>query len=57
MSGDPTAGGAGPRDRPEFDSDAEVSAVNAVLAQHGGYFVVPEGEVAATHFTLQFNSL
>jgi hypothetical protein len=33
------------------------SAVNAVLAQHGGYFVVPEGEVSATHFTLQFNAL
>ena len=34
-----------------------MSAVKAVLAQHGGYFVEPEGEVAATHFILQFDAL
>jgi hypothetical protein len=55
MSGGP-GGGSAPQ-RPDFDTDAEVGAVNAVLAQHGGYFVVPEGEVSATHFTLQFDAL
>jgi hypothetical protein len=34
-----------------------MSAVHAVLAQHGGYFVVPEGEVSASHFTLQFDAV
>ena len=34
-----------------------MSAVNAILAQHGSYFVVPEGEASATHFTLQFDAL
>ena len=32
--------------RPGYDDDAEMSAVNAILAQHGSYFVAPEGEVA-----------
>jgi hypothetical protein len=40
-----------------FDDDAEVSAVNAILAQHGSYFVVPEGETSATHFILQFDAM
>jgi hypothetical protein len=34
-----------------------MAAVNAILAQHGGYFVVPDGEVSASHFTLQFDAL
>ena len=41
----------------DFDSEAEVTTVNAVLAQHNGYFVIPQGEVAVTHFTLQFDAL
>jgi hypothetical protein len=42
---------------PDFGGDAEASAVNAVLVQHDGAFVTPRGEVAATHFTLQFDAL
>ena len=56
-SGGISTGEATAHHRPDFDSDAEVSAVNAVLAQHGGYFVVPEGEVSATHFILQFDAI
>ncbi len=55
MSGRPGAGASG-QDKPHADSDAEMSAVHAVLAQHGGYFLVPEGEVSATHFTVQFDA-
>jgi signal recognition particle receptor subunit beta len=55
MSGRPGAGVSG-QEKPHADSDAEMSAVHAVLAQHGGYFLVPEGEVSATHFTLQFDA-
>jgi signal recognition particle receptor subunit beta len=57
MSGGALPGGAGASETPRFDGDAEMSAVNAVLAQHGGYFVVPEGEVSTTHFTLQFDAI
>ena len=57
MSGGIATGQPTAHPRPDFDADAEVSAVNAVLAQHGGYFVVPEGEVSATHFILQFDAL
>jgi len=41
----------------DFDGETELGAVNAVVAQHHGYFVMPQGEVAATHFTLQFDAL
>jgi hypothetical protein len=54
-SGRPGAG-ASAQEKPHADSDAEMSAVHAVLAQHGGYFLVPEGEVSATHFTVQFDA-
>jgi hypothetical protein len=53
------SGAAGANARPEdgksLDDDAEMSAVNAILAQHGSYFVAPEGETSASHFTLQFD--
>ena len=55
-SGGPASEAHASRARPDFDHDAEVSAVNAVLSQHGGFFVVPEGDVSATHFTLQFDA-
>ena len=56
-SGGISTGPAPAHNRPDLGADAEVSAVNAVLAQHGGYFVMPEGEVSATHFILQFDAL
>jgi hypothetical protein len=57
MSG-ATGGNKGPdHGRKDFDDDAEMSAVNAILAQHGSYFVVSEGETSATHFTLQFDAV
>jgi hypothetical protein len=56
MSGDATTGDAPVRDRPPFDTEADITAVDAVLALHHGYFLVPEGEVSATHFTLQFDA-
>jgi hypothetical protein len=58
MSGQVEKGRA-PRERPDLepDADAEVVAVTAVLNQHGGYFVTPEGEAASTHFVLQFDAL
>ncbi len=57
MSGGVPAVGRAAHEKPNFDEDAEMSAVHAVLAQHGGYFVVPEGEVSASHFTLQFDAV
>ena len=55
MSGPLGASHEAARARAGYDDDAEMSAVNAILAQHGSYFVAPEGEVAATHLTLQFD--
>lgn len=57
MSGAVGASHEEARARPGYDDDAEMSAVNAILAQHGSYFVAPEGEASATHFTLQFDAL
>ena len=53
------ASGQEARERPDLDpdADAEVTAVTAVLSQHGGYFIAPEGDVATTHFILQFDAL
>lgn len=53
------ASGQEARERPDLDpdADAEVTAVTAVLSQHGGYFVAPEGDLATTHFILQFDAL
>jgi hypothetical protein len=55
-SGAPEGPAGAAAERPDFDADAEVSAVNAVLAQHSAFFVVPEGDVSATQFTLQFEA-
>jgi signal recognition particle receptor subunit beta len=41
----------------DFDAEAEVTTVNAVLAHHNAFFVMPQGEVAASHFTMQFDAL
>jgi hypothetical protein len=36
------------------DSDAEMTAVYAVMALHEGYLVAPESASAAVHYVLQF---
>src|SRR5262245_51700955 len=40
-----------------FDADAEMSAVNAIVAIHDGFFTAPEGTGADVQFTLLFNPL
>jgi hypothetical protein len=40
-----------------FDADAEMSAVNSIVALHDGFFTAPEGEGPDVHFTLLFNPL
>jgi len=54
-SGSVGAGHEAEHSREGYDDDAEMGAVNAILAQHGSYFVAPEGEVSASHFILQFD--
>jgi signal recognition particle receptor subunit beta len=57
MSGSTAPGEAAAGDRAHFDADAAMAAVDAVLALHNGYFLVPEGEATANHFTLQFDAV
>jgi signal recognition particle receptor subunit beta len=40
-----------------FDADAEMTAVNAIVALHEGFFTAPEGEGADVQFTMLFNPL
>ena len=46
----------GPVVRQDFsaDTDAEMTAVYAVMGLHDGYLVVPESAAAAVHYVLQF---
>ena len=37
------------------DTDAEMTAVYAIMALHQGYLVVPEAQTTAAHYVLQFN--